>query len=54
MAGDQWIECKLADACCSIDYGLTASATDSADAPRFLRITDIVSGAIDWKTVPSP
>jgi type I restriction enzyme S subunit len=53
MAGDQWIEFKLADACCSIDYGLTASATDSADAPRFLRITDIVSGAIDWKTVPS-
>jgi len=52
MAGDEWIECKLADACSSIDYGLTAPAVDNAVGPRFLRITDIVSGSIDWKTVP--
>ncbi len=52
MAGDGWIECKLVDACSSIDYGLTASATDTAAGPRFLRITDIVSGAIDWNAVP--
>ncbi|MBI3291478.1 MAG: restriction endonuclease subunit S [Elusimicrobia bacterium] len=51
MAG-KWIECKLADACASIDYGLTASAADHQDGPKFLRITDIVSGHIDWKTVP--
>jgi type I restriction enzyme S subunit len=51
MAGE-WIDCTLADACDSIDYGLTASAADAAVGPRFLRITDIVSGHIDWKTVP--
>jgi len=42
----------LADACERIDYGLTASAEDDARAPRFLRITDIVSGSIDWSEVP--
>jgi len=51
MAGE-WIDCTLADACRSIDYGLTASAVDTAEGPRFLRITDIVAGHIDWKTVP--
>ena len=51
MAGE-WIECRLADACKSIDYGFTASASDSGVGPRFLRITDIVSGHIDWKSVP--
>lgn len=51
MAG-KWIECKLADACASIDYGLTASAADHQAWPKFLRITDIVSGHIDWNTVP--
>ena len=51
MAGE-WAECKLADACSSIDYGFTASASDSEVGPRFLRITDIVSGHVDWKVVP--
>jgi type I restriction enzyme S subunit len=51
MAGE-WIECALADACSSIDYGLTASASDHDAGPRFLRITDIVSGHIDWNAVP--
>ncbi len=50
---NEWIECKLADACNSIDYGLTASAVDSVVGPRFLRITDIASGFIEWATVPS-
>jgi type I restriction enzyme S subunit len=51
MAGE-WVECALADACSSIDYGLTASASDHEAGPRFLRITDIVSGHIDWNAVP--
>jgi type I restriction enzyme S subunit len=51
MAGE-WIECSLADACSSIDYGLTASASDREAGPRFLRITDIVTGHIDWSAVP--
>jgi len=49
---DEWIECSLADACNAIDYGLTASAVETEVGPRFLRITDIVSGHIDWKVVP--
>lgn len=52
MASEDWIECKLADACSSIDYGLTASAADGPVGPRFLRITDIVGGAVDWNAVP--
>jgi type I restriction enzyme S subunit len=51
MAGE-WIECRLADACSAIDYGLTASASEAEVGPRFLRITDIVSGHINWKSVP--
>ncbi len=48
----EWIECALADACSSIDYGLTASASNERAGPRFLRITDIVSGHINWNAVP--
>ena len=51
-SGSQWLDCTLADACDTIDYGLTASASDKPDGPRFLRITDIVSGPIDWDSVP--
>ena len=49
---DGWTECRLADACSSTDYGLTASASSNKIGPHFLRITDIVSGHIDWKIVP--
>jgi type I restriction enzyme S subunit len=48
----EWIECQLADACSSIDYGFTASASDVPSAARFLRITDIEDGIIEWKDVP--
>ena len=51
MAGE-WVDCVLADACSAIDYGLTASASDHDTGPRFLRITDIVSGHVDWNAVP--
>ena len=49
---DEWIHCTLADACSAINYGLTASASSTWDGPKFLRITDIVSGQIDWNSVP--
>ena len=49
---DDWIKCTVADACSSIDYGLTASASDNPVGPRFLRITDIVQGHIVWDSVP--
>lgn len=35
-----------------VDYGLTASAKDCGDGPKFLRITDIQNGLVDWSTVP--
>ena len=37
----------------SIQYGHTASASASEEGPRFLRITDIQNGAVDWGSVPS-
>ena len=48
----EWLDCTLAEVCSAIDYGLTASASNQASGPRFLRITDIVSGQIDWTSVP--
>ena len=50
--GDEWFEGSLADVCASIDYGFTASAEDAPIGPKFLRITDIVAGYVDWKSVP--
>ena len=36
----------------SIDYGVTASAADTPVGPKFLRITDIQDGTVDWESVP--
>ena len=51
IAGEK-VHCTLADACSAINYGLTASASPDSAGPKFLRITDIVSGQLDWNTVP--
>ena len=48
----EWTNCTLAEACSAINYGLTASASNRSDGPKFLRITDIVSGPPNWNTVP--
>lgn len=48
----EWRDGRLADACASIDYGLTASAKEQPVGPKFLRITDIVSSTLNWKDVP--
>jgi type I restriction enzyme S subunit len=37
----------------SIQYGHTASAIERTEGPRFLRITDIQNGGVDWDSVPS-
>jgi type I restriction enzyme S subunit len=37
----------------SIQYGHTASAISRIEGPRFLRITDIQNGGVDWNSVPS-
>jgi type I restriction enzyme S subunit len=50
--GNDWLEYKLADLCDSIDYGFTTSAKNKPVGPKFLRITDIVSGYINWNDVP--
>lgn len=47
-----WIQVRLRDICSSVDYGLTASATEAPVGPRFLRITDIVHGSLSWNRVP--
>ncbi len=48
-----WKTLRLADIARSIQYGHTASAKARADGPRFLRITDIQDGKVDWDSVPS-
>ena len=48
-----WPVVRLRDVAESIQYGHTASAKDSSSGPRFLRITDIQNGIVDWPAVPS-
>lgn len=52
MADNNWQTDTLANICDSIDYGLTESAKTLPIGPKFLRITDIVDGHIDWSAVP--
>ena len=51
MAGE-WEETTLADVSADVAYGYTESASDEKVGPRFLRITDIQNGVVDWHTVP--
>ncbi len=43
---------SLAEISESVQYGYTASASDTEVGPKFLRITDIVPPQIDWYKVP--
>jgi type I restriction enzyme, S subunit len=43
---------KLKDIADKVDYGLTEKAKDEKVGPKFLRITDIQNGAVNWDTVP--
>lgn len=47
-----WTEATIGDLVESLQYGLTAKADHALQGPRFLRITDLDSGTIDWSTVP--
>ena len=47
-----WKTVSLSDHAESVDYGVTASASTSEVGPKFLRITDIQDGRVDWDTVP--
>lgn len=48
-----WRRIPIKDIAESIQYGHTASAIARKQGPRFLRITDIQDGRVDWNNVPS-
>ena len=48
---NEWVWCKLGSICSSIQYGLSNSA-ESNGTHKFLRITDIQNGAVNWDAVP--
>ncbi|MDH5517837.1 MAG: restriction endonuclease subunit S [Gammaproteobacteria bacterium] len=43
---------KLTDLCTDVSYGYTASANEKKVGPKFLRITDIQGGEVEWDDVP--
>jgi type I restriction enzyme S subunit len=43
---------KLSEVTDSVEYGVTASASEEPIGPKFLRITDIQNGNVDWSSVP--
>jgi len=47
-----WKIVRLNEIAESVDYGVTASAIDHPIGPKFLRITDIQNGTVDWDSVP--
>ncbi|HYM14546.1 MAG TPA: restriction endonuclease subunit S [Dehalococcoidia bacterium] len=47
-----WPTRRVGDLCARIDYGFTAGADRTVDEPRFLRITDIQDGEVNWSAVP--
>jgi type I restriction enzyme, S subunit len=47
-----WKTMPLGDVAESVDYGVTASATHQPIGPKFLRITDIQDGGVNWEEVP--
>jgi type I restriction enzyme S subunit len=48
----KWPTATLGEIAASVDYGLTASATQLPEGPKFLRITDIQNDQVDWDSVP--
>lgn len=47
-----WQVKTVGEFCEQPQYGYTESATDEPVGPRFLRITDIQNGCVDWNRVP--
>ncbi|MFO1077975.1 MAG: hypothetical protein U1E73_09670 [Planctomycetota bacterium] len=47
-----WAEGVLEDYIERPEYGFTDSASDDPSGTKFLRITDIQDGQVDWVTVP--
>src|SRR5262249_26279501 len=49
---NSWHETTIRELASNIQYGLTQSASTEPVGPRFLRITDIQGGRVDWGLVP--
>ena len=47
-----WPSKAIRDIATTIQYGFTQSASQSQIGPKFLRITDIQGGRVDWSAVP--
>ncbi len=48
-----WANTTVKNIASKIQYGYTASTNHKVKGPRFLRITDIQGGKVNWSTVPS-
>jgi len=51
MSSD-WKRTTIEQVASKVDYGYTASASSEKVGPKFLRITDIQNGVVDWGSVP--
>ncbi|GAI66464.1 unnamed protein product, partial [marine sediment metagenome] len=47
-----WEVVKVQDVCEKPEYGYTESATEKPIGPKFLRISDIKDGKVNWEKVP--
>lgn len=47
-----WAKVTVGEICTALQYGYTASASNKPVGPRFLRITDIQNGDVQWPSVP--
>lgn len=47
-----WVTKKISKICEKPQYGYTESACHAAVGPKFLRITDIQDGQVEWENVP--
>ncbi len=52
MENSNWPIKTLSELCNSVTYGYTESASLEKIGPKFLRITDIASGRLNWDSVP--
>src|SRR5690606_19451982 len=52
MENSKWSIKTLTELCNSVTYGYTESASLEKIGPKFLRITDIASGRLNWDSVP--
>ena len=49
---EDWKRRTLTELANDVSYGFTASADLEIEGPKFLRITDVVNGPINWSSVP--